>query len=124
LTRAFVAGNPRFLFANGRKSVVDQQGGLVRFTRLRRGYLGEGAFDLVEEGDLWLPERSYSLEARTHQQSAAAALSPSAELAYSVVTLLSNGTEFEALETVAAVLTNQEAALETTRPVFEATPEP
>lgn len=90
--------------------MTDARGGLVRFTQLRRNYVSDGVFEFLEDGDLWLPERTYSVRGASHQQ-------PGDEIpfAYSIVTILSTGERIEALETVDATLTRQETALEQTR---------
>jgi hypothetical protein len=95
--------------------MTDARGGLIRFTKLRRNYVSDGVFELLEDGDLWLPERTYSVRGASHTQPDENAL------AYSVVTVLATGETMEALETVEATLTRQEEALDQTR-VFEQQP--
>lgn len=94
--------------------MADEQGGMVRFTRLSRNYLGNGVFQLEEGDDFWIPERGFTMEPRTHAQPAGAALSGGADLTYCQVTILETGDRLEALETVADVIVRQEAALERT----------
>lgn len=91
----------------------DVRGGLVKFTKLRRNYTGEGVYDLVEDGETWLPERSFRLEAGTHEG-----------VDFLTVTPLAGAAPFYAADLIEDVLTRQEEGLEQTRPTTTATPEP
>lgn len=89
---------------------------MVKFTRLRRDYSGDGIYTLVAAGEIWIPERTYTITSATHTQPGGAVL------AYSKIKILDTNEDIEAIETVETVLVRQEAGLEQTRYTNNPTP--
>ena len=100
----------------------DARGGLVMFTLLSRNHLSDGVYDLVADVETWIPQGSYRLEPAVHHQSAGAALSPSADLAFVRVIPLAGGPTLECQEILETVLTRQETAQAQDRIYTAATP--
>ncbi len=89
--------------------MTDIRGGMVRFTKLRRNHVSDGVFELVADGDFWIPERSYTVTAASHTQPDATVIN------YSRIVILDTNERLDALEDVETVMVRQEAGLEQTR---------